>query len=360
MYKRLHVSGIAPAKRDVPVLLHVFAVEIISIHAPCGGGACDFCPRCGAPIFQFTPPCGGGRRRGDNPASVNPFQFTPPCGGGSYPLCPCSRSTPYFNSRPRVGAGLDRYNMLSNNLQFQFTPPCGGGSERCDCVSNLLVFQFTPPCGGGQSAILQARMASRISIHAPVWGRAAAGDHADRRAYFNSRPRVGAGGFTSIRSATTDQFQFTPPCGGEPPACAHAPAGLTHFNSRPRVGGGLLEAHSPVNHILFQFTPPRGGGRGQHRRYPRAHDFNSRPRVGAGRARKPEAAPPHGHFNSRPRVGRAGLVIHPATACNDFNSRPVWGRAGVSLHPTPQGGISIHAPVWGRGVLHRRMTRFLR
>lgn len=38
MYKRLHVSGIAPAKRGVPVLLHVFAVEIISIHAPCGGG----------------------------------------------------------------------------------------------------------------------------------------------------------------------------------------------------------------------------------------------------------------------------------------------------------------------------------
>lgn len=39
MYKRLHVSGIAPAKRGVPVLLHVFAVEIISIHAPVWGRA---------------------------------------------------------------------------------------------------------------------------------------------------------------------------------------------------------------------------------------------------------------------------------------------------------------------------------
>lgn len=37
MYKRLRVSGIAPAKRGVPVLLHVFAVEIISIHAPMWG-----------------------------------------------------------------------------------------------------------------------------------------------------------------------------------------------------------------------------------------------------------------------------------------------------------------------------------
>ena len=30
---------IAPAKRGVPVLLHVFAVEIISIHAPVWGRA---------------------------------------------------------------------------------------------------------------------------------------------------------------------------------------------------------------------------------------------------------------------------------------------------------------------------------
>ena len=37
MYKRLHVSGITPAKRGVPVLIHVFAVEIISIHAPVWG-----------------------------------------------------------------------------------------------------------------------------------------------------------------------------------------------------------------------------------------------------------------------------------------------------------------------------------
>lgn len=39
MYKRLHASMIAPAKRGVPVLLHVFAVEIISIHAPMWGRA---------------------------------------------------------------------------------------------------------------------------------------------------------------------------------------------------------------------------------------------------------------------------------------------------------------------------------
>ena len=103
MYKRLHVSGITPAKRGVPVLLHVFAVEIISIHAtvwgasidligseawlsfqftpPCGGGPVMYLLRYGQTIFQFTPPCGGGRANPGGRAAARPFQFTPPYGG---------------------------------------------------------------------------------------------------------------------------------------------------------------------------------------------------------------------------------------------------------------------------------------
>ena len=60
MYKRLHVSGIAPAKRGVPVLLHVFAVEIISIHAPVWGRVRHITAYYLGSKFQFTPPCGGG------------------------------------------------------------------------------------------------------------------------------------------------------------------------------------------------------------------------------------------------------------------------------------------------------------
>ena len=56
---------------------------------------------------------------------------------------------------------------------FQFTPPCGGGPPALVIFRRLPPFQFTPPCGGGlirRSDTLQSR---RISIHAPVWGRAA-------------------------------------------------------------------------------------------------------------------------------------------------------------------------------------------
>ena len=83
MYKRLHVSGIAPAKRGVPVLLHVFAVEIISIHAPVWG-------RASASVLAYH------RKR---------FQFTPPCGGGRTSSRNGHMGVHNFNSRPRVGAG---------------------------------------------------------------------------------------------------------------------------------------------------------------------------------------------------------------------------------------------------------------
>lgn len=82
MYKRLHVSMIAPAKRGVPVLLHVFAVEIISIHAPVWGASIDLIASEAWLSFQFTPRVGA---------------------GGA--LCPGSTRAPNFNSRPRVGAG---------------------------------------------------------------------------------------------------------------------------------------------------------------------------------------------------------------------------------------------------------------
>ena len=83
MYKRLHVSGIAPAKRGVPVLLHVFAVEIISIHAPCGGG----------------------------PASSSTWSYT----------------TIYFNSRPRVGAGPGDDTETPVSAYFNSRPRVGAG-----------------------------------------------------------------------------------------------------------------------------------------------------------------------------------------------------------------------------------------
>ncbi len=83
MYKRLHASMIAPAKRGVPVLLHVFAVEIISIHAPMWGRALKLTALNQMKIISIHAPVWG---RASYLASAAP-------GRG------------HFNSRPRVGAG---------------------------------------------------------------------------------------------------------------------------------------------------------------------------------------------------------------------------------------------------------------
>ncbi len=83
MYKRLHVSGIAPAKRGVPVLLHVFAVEIISIHAPVWGRVEKLQAENVKLRISIHAP-GWGRARSRVLLDIG---------------------TLYFNSRPRVGAG---------------------------------------------------------------------------------------------------------------------------------------------------------------------------------------------------------------------------------------------------------------
>ncbi len=174
MYKRLHVSGIAPAKRGVPVLLHVFAVEIISIHAPCGGGRAA--GRGGGRSQQISihaPVWGRACLTAVLWCSCITFQFTPPCGGGRPRWRRRStRSHAYFNSRPRVGAGAALIRKAIFPAKFQFTPPCGGGRGDPGEERGRAQFQFTPPCGGGPRGVQSGAEMVCISIHAPVWGRA--------------------------------------------------------------------------------------------------------------------------------------------------------------------------------------------
>ncbi len=73
---------IAPAKRGVPVLLHVFAVEIISIHAPVWGASIDLIGSEAWLSFQFTPRVGAGPSVLRSAIQNKRFQFTPPCRGG--------------------------------------------------------------------------------------------------------------------------------------------------------------------------------------------------------------------------------------------------------------------------------------
>ncbi len=168
-------------------------------------------------------------------------------------------------------------------------------------------------------------------------------NHHSRRRYFNSRPRVGAN-VAAGQNALLTEFQFTPPCGGEPEIEAraksnsisiHAPVwGRTktvnravrheYFNSRPRVGANAKAVEMKESGI-FQFTPPCGGER--RRKSNRRHrpDFNSRPRVGANVSVRVRLSV-YVYFNSRPRVGA--------------NAHGKYGWVKLT--------ISIHAPVWGR------------
>ena len=120
---------IAPAKRGVPVLLHVFAVEIISIHAPMWGRGTIASESERLGLFQFTPPCGGG------PALIS----------GIFTTCNISIHAPVW------GRG-------------------GCGSEYALAASD---FNSRPRVGAGDTVGHRHSRDIVISIHAPVWGRAA-------------------------------------------------------------------------------------------------------------------------------------------------------------------------------------------
>lgn len=74
---------IAPAKRGVPVLLHVFAVEIISIHAPVWGRVELMRETLGDGLISIHAPLWGRAQRARAGAARHS----------------------HFNLRPRVGAG---------------------------------------------------------------------------------------------------------------------------------------------------------------------------------------------------------------------------------------------------------------
>ena len=170
-----------------------------------------------------------------------------------------------FNSRTRVGATPTRLRRNTGamvsihapvwvrptevtsydyNSVFQFTHPCGCDHPMSKIEFSKQVFQFTHPCGcdripgvpsytrtcfnsrtrvGATFLCRHLRCGQRVSIHAPVWVRRI---RARRR-----RPGC--------------RFQFTHPCGCDPPKKPRK-GGRTGFNSRTRVG-----ATSPKNKQHF-------------------------------------------------------------------------------------------------------------
>ena len=195
---------------------------------------------------------------------------------------------------------------------------------------------------------------SEISIPAPVWGRA--GGRTGRRrggAYFNSRPRVGAGLPADV-VRYRQRISIHAPVWGRGPTSPAVSDMLSISIHAPVWGRASIRRYGAPSRSLFQFTPPCGGG----------------PRLCPGTALS-------AHFNSRPVWGRAEHYAPAALARPISIHAPVWGRTtkerrtGAWLtrfqFTPPCGGggyaqrrrgqhrdISIHAPVWGRAHIRRR------
>ena len=170
--------------------------------------------------FQFTHPCGCDHTLRLSFPPGKRFQFTHPCG------CDTGResvtvSANSFNSRTRVGATLSlRARGLS--VMFQFTHPCGcdrkyqmkrvnwngfnsrtrvGATEVNSTESNGRVGFNSRTRVGATPYLFQLSARHDVSIHAPVW----------------VRPSY------SSRRFPPCPFQFTHPCGCDPPVSVAPP-----------------------------------------------------------------------------------------------------------------------------------------
>ena len=185
--------------------------------------------------------------------SVCWFQFTHPCGCDAK-VKPTNKSVESFNSRTRVGA--TQISRKNNTMkEFQFTHPCG-------CDFHFVHHYGVDSCFNSRTRVgatvsnRTARLIPQVSIHAPVWVRPV----------------------WTVSCLGSKRFQFTHPCGCDPPLLSVLPAPAC-FNSRTRVGATchgratdfspIVSIHAPVwvrpicasdsSHLIrFQFTHPCG------------------------------------------------------------------------------------------------------
>ena len=108
----------------------------------------------------------------------------------------------------------EMYSMGCTQIEFQSTPPCGGDSTGTPGIKEEKYFNPRPLAGATKQAF-EEMFEVYISIHAPLRGR-----------QFLAIVKVGLG-FISIHAPlrgrpgsagaakTSEQFQSTPPCGGD-------------------------------------------------------------------------------------------------------------------------------------------------
>ena len=230
-----------------------------------------------------------------------------------------------------------------------------------------------------------------VSTHAPARGRPPRRESARTCPSFNSRPREGATEERPRRRMDEQEFQLTPPRGGDPRRSrGHGPH-RPGFNSRPREGATWssfaraaqlppVSTHAPArgrpppvsgwwSGSAFQLTPPRGGDRKcgaimaggvpvSTHAPARGRPSSSRPGpiCGGFQLTPPRGGDPHRDaapkcgvcFNSRPREGATRAGSWTPWRGGSFNSRP---REGATRPRTPERSanhVSTHAPARGR------------
>ena len=182
---------------------------------------------------------------------------------------------------------------------------------------------------------------------------------------FNPRPLAGATA-DHFFSFTLDQFQSTPPCGGDFKPSISQCAGC-YFNPRPLAGATarigalakqyLISIHAPLRGRLartsislrplsFQSTPPCGGDPGPLKSTPKSSNFNPRPLAGATAGYM--LSNDQIIFQSTPPCGGDASADLMGNTSSRFQSTPPCGGDVTVMESIKALLISIHAPLRGR------------
>ena len=185
-------------------------------------------------VSTHAPVWGRLSRKGTSPPSKG-FQLTPPYGGDLHKKC-LEEKPGGFNSRPRMGATINS-DLFLESLPVSTHAPVWGRQEDPYDYNSMDGFNSRPRMGATVPPKQKAGY-GKVSTHAPVWGRLV------------------------VHPATNrpQQFQLTPPYGGDCPLYGGGKGGLPVSTHAPVWGRQHYRA-LPSGNLRFQLTPPYGGDR---------------------------------------------------------------------------------------------------
>ena len=290
------------------------------------------------------------------------FQSTPPCGGDLF----------LFLSQDRMDISIHaplRGRPICCWLKYRpadFNPrPLAGATARKGVPEIIRLFQSTPPCGGDQ-AERSTFNEDKISIHAPLRGRPFFSPSSILPSDFNPRPLAGATSLSMVwlpftlisihaplrgrrgemrNNNYTDEFQSTPPCGGDwhPGIRRRAPY---HFNPRPLAGATRCTGQGLSRDAISIHAPLRG----RHRvceKNPAHLEISIHAPLRGRQVASIQCRQGVGISIHAPLRGRHETDASTGHSSH-FNPRPLAGATGIPGYFVFLSRISIHAPLRGR------------